>query len=174
MGCFNETCKITRLPILADEHVVVFTIPKDVLKYKDETIQPIFDNIHKVKKYIGRYDDYGWLENIEISDEEYENTFKIFIKYTIFNFIKSWLEYKHCETRKTEVKRKIEYLETYQNFVFTYEDKEVFMEFGQLLSFCYQNRIDLFCNPYNSQYLELDFHKDLSEKILFEIKKMES
>lgn len=63
MGCWNETCMLTHLPILAGERTVAVLIAQHEIHnsncHPDGVFQPISLPI------AGDYDDYGGLENIE-------------------------------------------------------------------------------------------------------------
>lgn len=63
MGCWNETCMLTNLPILTGDEVIAFLIQRNYMPNAgcnpDGNFRPITLPI------VGRYDDYGGLEDIE-------------------------------------------------------------------------------------------------------------
>ena len=67
MGCWNETCMATNLPIVVGEPCVGFLITRyhaeGKTSYPDERYRPISPPI------FGLYDDYGCLDDIENADE---------------------------------------------------------------------------------------------------------
>lgn len=64
MGCWNESCAITRLPIFSGEKVVAFVICMDDFMWHGMSGKPYLACFH------GTYNDYGSLEELE--DTEYD------------------------------------------------------------------------------------------------------
>ena len=64
MGCWNETCMVTHLPIFAGDRVVSMIVARTqeeygMMCYSDSLFQPVG------LPFAGEYDDYGSVENIE-------------------------------------------------------------------------------------------------------------
>ena len=97
MGCWNETCLISQLPILAGEDAYMFilapTIAVDIegpMCYPDDRYVPIGFPI------CGKYDDYGGLEEVK-SNPILENFFQSFDKLMYYDRMsdnKAMIEYK--------------------------------------------------------------------------------
>jgi len=90
MGCWNETCQLTNLPISNGERVVMFpltaTIARDEwlpVELKTLTL-PIF----------GSYDDYGFIEDVE-DDPELELFMKAFSRYYKFESLEELRDLQH-------------------------------------------------------------------------------
>lgn len=63
MGCWNKTCGLTQLPIVAGDPVVTFLIVESPSKYGQThpCYSSAFWNLIPLPIY-GEYDDYGWME----------------------------------------------------------------------------------------------------------------
>lgn len=95
MGCWNETCAISRLPILAGDRIVLLMVEPghwfDVPEYDPKTHEPLKDKPVKrfwsgyvepnvllehptkvIRILRGTYDDYGWIEEYKREDYNYE------------------------------------------------------------------------------------------------------
>lgn len=97
MGCWYETCLITRTPIIYDDPVVMIVVSKD---YERHELTSLFGIDFTAFRYIdsikhGLYNDYGWLKDLQgahtkdMSDrpEPYERS--LFIHKKIWNAIVS-------------------------------------------------------------------------------------
>jgi hypothetical protein len=65
MGCWNETCGITRLPILAGDPVVMVVLAKGTVGA--DLFTGIFPN-HIEQIHCGMYSDYGWIADLPGAD----------------------------------------------------------------------------------------------------------
>lgn len=113
MGCWNEICAITNLPIMENEEVVMLVLPFEqphpyfLLNYDSffSMLYPEYINSITINK--GKYDDYGWIKNLNKNNDEYLNS--IFIKMNVWNWILDFVK-KEERTKKiiTDFEEKIE------------------------------------------------------------------
>ena len=69
MGCWNATCNISHLPIRHSERIVVIPLISTAFPKNTNTCY-VSDNFQQMALPIrGEYNDYGGIENIEISPE---------------------------------------------------------------------------------------------------------
>lgn len=73
MGCWNKTCGVSNLPILAGEPVIALILMQNPYFDKDKPLQQCsyVDDFWKPLGFPiqGVYNDYGWVESVTISDE---------------------------------------------------------------------------------------------------------
>ena len=82
MGCWNETCGLTHLPILHKDKIkvlILFQIKDDVRTcYYNESYAPLCFPID------GEYDDYGGIENIDTKSSSFNLNLKLLSKLKFF------------------------------------------------------------------------------------------
>ena len=98
MGCWNEVCMMSGLPILYNEPVYAFVLmPRvDVTRegavcYKDDKYVPVGFPIK------GKYNDYGGIDDIqylEILDRFFQTSFDYLTEYTDEDFNKTFVKYE--------------------------------------------------------------------------------
>lgn len=69
MGCWNATCNISNLPIYAGDKVVVIPLVQTTKDAEFNVCYPTDNFVPYAFPIFGEYDDYGGIENIEITPE---------------------------------------------------------------------------------------------------------
>lgn len=81
MGCWNQTCFVTRVPITAGEKIKLFILQGHGYSYSDGTTLPLYSTIgdcYNTERWYpvggpitAKYDDYGWAEDF-VEDASYK------------------------------------------------------------------------------------------------------
>lgn len=182
MGCWYETCAITRTPILGGEEVVMIVVSQEIVplsrgrevnRLESYNIGRTVESIH-----FGKYNDYGWIEGVSGDTspnmeertagrtEAYERS--IFVRKSVWdhvlavpafdeNFNKSILH--NIESQRLSSERYYE--EDAKPDGFWHK----IIQLATVMCFCDQCRIDILCglNFKGSQYHDHEAYDVLSE-----------
>lgn len=163
MGCWNETCAITRLPIMAGDKVVVM-VPilekgKPHLFWTDPN--PIINRSYLKELEFGTYDDYGWINELEQLDDD-SHLYSVFVFQSVWDRILELVKKHPNEDFVRELIQRGDYKPSNSSI-----SDEKFDQFNRVLYFIHKARID-----FNSIYkfkglqsLELDFHDEVQGMI---------
>ncbi len=102
MGCWNETCALTKTPIVTPEECWMLLFQKKFLQWDNWWLED--PKLCWVATYKGSYDDYGWLDNADRDIvEEYDGVVRVFVSIEAMQYavkmaaheVKSSYHYKH-------------------------------------------------------------------------------
>lgn len=170
MGCWEETCAISHLPILENEECYMVLFRPDVLNIGCFMSLSFADRYVK-KIYFGKYDDYGWLQEIEKPyDEVYKHV--IFIKKNLWDYAQT-KDYDFS-TLKNGWDAEVEMQRLCKEEIKPYDERLI--ELCHVFSLCWELRIDPFgstgfkgCQSYQYE----DKYEDFFNVVLEELKEGE-
>ena len=178
MGCWNETCAISRLPIFPDQKCVMLVV-------RDSNIYDLISptGARDIELLVhGTYNDYGWIN--EIADDPYEKEihddklFVIFFREDMWNFVLDYAKktkdpYKGRNLVKTKEDARINDL---LDISLILKIKlENYLELLTVLCVLYRARINLCSYQFSgSQSAVISFHKELIKKMKTGIQEIES
>lgn len=95
MGCWNETCFMSNLPIRSGDKIAMFVLAPTSHQVLGEAYYPSDNFVAIGFPIVGTYDDYGGIENVTISPymERYLADFKMFKKQTGASGDTEYVEY---------------------------------------------------------------------------------
>jgi len=89
MGCWNETCAVTHLPIFYNEPVVMIILTNNGVNrnWWNGSYYELANSLQEIHE--GHYNDYGWIQEIKTSEDERLDFRSIFIHKKVWNDIMS-------------------------------------------------------------------------------------
>jgi hypothetical protein len=132
MGCWNETCALTHTPITNGEECWMVVLKKDI--FSQDYWQLEFPRYSWLGTFFGKYNDYGWLEEVpeEVDGHEYDDVARFFVSkeaadYAINRFRRQ-VEKSYQFTNAVEMEKllarlsnstPIDYVELHPNYIET-------------------------------------------------------
>jgi hypothetical protein len=89
MGCWNETCAVTHLPIFHEDPVFMILLTEQGVT-RDWWKDPIWTEQTIESCGPGTYNDYGWIEEIKEKDDSQNHLRSLFIRLEIWNKLQSF------------------------------------------------------------------------------------
>jgi hypothetical protein len=165
MGCWMETCFLTRAPIFYGEEVYMIVL-KEGTTQDHLFMYPHLNN--RVKVFKGNYDSYGWLEGLDgaYSPDMNERTKgnKEAYELSIFAHKEAWKTVLESGPNALDL-RCLEQLRESVNG----EQQEILEQFCRVLTFCYSCRLDPLAGLTfkGSQTEDIDRYKILIQMMQF-------
>ena len=148
MGCWNATCNITNLPIFSGDKVVLIPLVKVKEKAKFNVCYATDVFVPYALPLIGKYDDYGSIENIETPKHNKEH---------LYNAFEYYFEENSGEEPTFTIAKKSEDFETFVSDIITCHEG------------CYIKTNSTLHNNYMAEINYMMIHYDVYKEMITEI-----